>query len=68
MITDELREKTRAFQIEEISILLNQCTEAQRNLFDRMYPDGVNNEQVDKAYDQCRRTVEKNKLKLAIPK
>lgn len=49
------------FLREEIKDRLEECTEDQQKLFNRMYPDGPSDEQVPTAYDQVRRTIDKNK-------
>ena len=43
--------------------LLNQCTTDQINKFNRMYGsiDSISDEDLDRAYNQCRRTLRKNK-------
>jgi len=44
---------------EEMDRLLSQCTEAQQNLFSRMYPNGVPDSRVDQALSQIERTLNK---------
>lgn len=39
--------------------MLSQCTEAQQNLFRRMYPDGVPDDRLDWALSQVERTLNK---------
>lgn len=58
-----LNKQTTEFKREKIRELLNQCTEAQIGMFNRMYGsiDTIPNEKMDRAYDQCLRTIEKNK-------
>ena len=46
-----------------IEIDLAQCTEPQRALFARMYPDGPSDDQLERAYDQIQRTLIKTAKK-----
>jgi len=42
--------------------LLNQCTKDQQVFFNRIYKsiEDIREDQMDRAYDQCKRTLEKN--------
>ena len=47
--------------------LINSCTEKQKNLFKRMYPEGIDNLSDEKfgcAIQQCERTIKKNNEKI----
>ena len=46
---------------EEMDNLLSQCTEAQQNLFNLMYPNGVQDDKLDWALSQIERTLNKGK-------
>ena len=50
-------EETRRGVIKD---LLAQCTEEQRGLFNRIYPNGVLKKDLDSAIMLCERTVKKN--------
>lgn len=47
-----------------IKAMLRECTDSQCVLFQRLYHNGVDaipEDQLDRAYDQCWRTVQKNR-------
>lgn len=58
-----LSKQATEFKREKIRELLNQCTEPQKDIFNRMYKsiDAIPESKMDNAYDQCCRTLEKNK-------
>lgn len=56
----DLRTKTEAFQRAELETLLAQCTDEQKALFNKVYPDGVPAKSLEQAYNLCLRTVSKN--------
>ncbi len=47
-------------RLEAIEDALRGCTEAQQDLFRRMYPNGPAPDQMDRAYGQIQRTLAKN--------
>jgi hypothetical protein len=63
---DKLGEMAADFKRNKIRELLDQCTYAQVDLFNRMYRsiDDIQDEKMDRAYDQCLATIEKNKVAL----
>lgn len=54
--------KIDQFKRQTLSDLLDQCTEPQQNLFERMYGDvsTMETSKIDWAIQQCERTIEKN--------
>lgn len=57
--------KTAKQEVEQLkrSLLnerLGQCTEKQRELFGRLYPDGVREDQLEDAINLCNRTLRRN--------
>jgi hypothetical protein len=61
----ETLEKVQKFKHDELRSLLDQCTEPQKKLFNRMYEsiDEIPPEKMDWAIQQCERTIEMNKEK-----
>ena len=53
--------KTLQYKRNRVSAGLRKCSFAQHELFDRMYPNGPRDDQLDTAITQIDRTVEKNK-------
>ena len=64
----ELTDKFRELKREELRKVLNQCYPDQIKLFNRMYGsiDKIPESKMDWAYQQCTRTLEKNKSKSNI--
>ena len=60
---DEFDLKVKEFKRELVRENLNKCTEKQIDLFNRMYGSiwVIKEDEIRHAYNQCRRTVEKNK-------
>ncbi len=60
---DEFDLKVKEFKRELVRENLNNCTEKQIDLFNRMYGSiwVIKEDEIRHAYNQCRRTVEKNK-------
>jgi hypothetical protein len=56
----DLKDMTEAFMREKVQEVLSQCTPEQQEFFHRMYPTGPTLEQLPNAYDQCKRTIQKN--------
>jgi hypothetical protein len=42
---------------------LEKCTDGQLDMFNRMYPNGLTDQQLDRAIDQIERTIVKNEAK-----
>ena len=53
--------RVEAFRRATLQALLDQCSEPQRALFAKLYPDGVPVASLDSATRLCERTVAKNK-------
>lgn len=56
----------REFYYQEIREGLEQCTESQREFFNRLYPngiEGIEDSRLDCALQQVKRTIAKNKTK-----
>ena len=56
----------KEFYYQEIRNGLQQCTESQRQFFDRLYPNGIENiedDRLDWALQQVKRTIAKNEKK-----
>ncbi len=56
----------KEFYYQEIRNGLQQCTESQRQFFDRLYPNGIENiedNRLDWALQQVKRTIAKNEKK-----
>ena len=55
--------KGKEFKREMVRESLNNCTEKQIDLFNRMYGsiEAIKEDEMRHAYNQCRRTLEKNK-------
>lgn len=62
MAHHEFETQTVEFKRNLIRPLLQQCTEPQKALFNRMYGsiEAIQEKQMAHAYRQCKRTVEKN--------
>jgi hypothetical protein len=60
-----LNDKAAEYKRKLLREALEQCTEAQRAFFNRMYVsiDEIPDEKMDWAYEQCLRTIEQNKAK-----
>lgn len=58
----EFEDKVKEFKRDLIRAKLDQCSESQINLFNRMYVsiDKIEEDKMTHAYYQCKRTVEKN--------
>lgn len=57
------KQRLKDFKESVLDEYLLQCTLLQRDFFKRLYPNGVNDGNIDRAIDQCERTVIKNKAK-----
>ena len=57
-------EITETFQRETLANLLAQCTQSQQDLFKRLYPNGVQQDQLNWAITQCYNTIKKNAAKV----
>ncbi|MCK4498919.1 hypothetical protein KAU11_00305 [Candidatus Babeliales bacterium] len=57
----ETAEKILAFERAELQNLLNQCTKKQQMFFKRIFPKGVQEEQLSDAIKLCERTLIRNK-------
>ena len=56
----------KEFYYQEIRNGLQKCTESQRQFFDRLYPNGIENiedDRLDWALQQVKRTIAKNEKK-----
>lgn len=65
----ESLQKIKDYREKILMDLLCQCTKPQQDLFNRMYPGGVEEieeERIDLAIQQCERTIKKNNLKKGI--
>lgn len=51
---------TEEFQRKHLAELLSQCTDAQQDVFNRMYPNGPKKSQLAWAMTQCHNSVMKN--------
>ncbi len=60
--------KVKEFKREMVRENLNNCTEKQIDLFNRMYGsiEAIKEDKMRHAYNQCRRTLEKNETEKAI--
>ena len=62
-MTSEYMKNAQKQAREHIKELLGQCTEKQRDLFNRIYPMGIDkmpDDKIDWAISQCERTIKKN--------
>jgi hypothetical protein len=61
----DLNNKATEFKREQLRGVLNQCTPEQIAFFNRMYKsiDLIPEEKMDRAYEQCIATIEKNRKK-----
>jgi len=63
-----LKEKATEYKREELRSVLMQCTPEQIDVFNRMYGSigTIPEHKMNRAYDQCVRTIEKNKSEKSI--
>ena len=54
-------EITETFQRQTLESLLSKCTDKQRDVFSRMYPNGVRKDQLAWAITQCKNTLDKSR-------
>ena len=55
-----LEKLSEAFKREQLAAQLAKCSQKQRELFARLYPDGVPSDKLNSAYDLVERTIKKN--------
>jgi len=60
----ETLDKCKKYKHDQLRDLLSQCTEGQRNMFNRMYGsiDTIKEDKIDWAIQQCERTLKKDHL------
>ena len=60
-MSDKLNKAVEQFKRDTIAAMLAQCTQQQRDFWDRIFPGGIPEHSLDTAYDLVERTLAKTK-------